>query len=75
MVKQDTPLHNIFIPSMGYSLSFDQATSNVGKSYHNIPLTSFYVFMQVCYNGSKSPVFFVANRGHHADIGGKTPGI
>ena len=23
---------------------------------------------------SRKPVFFVASRGHHADIGGKTPG-
>lgn len=29
---------------------------------------------KVYYRGSKSPVFFVANRGHHADIGGLVPG-
>jgi 5-oxoprolinase (ATP-hydrolysing) len=28
----------------------------------------------VFYQGEKSPVFFVASRGHHADIGGITPG-
>lgn len=35
-----------------------------------------YVFRysQVFYPGSECPVFFVANRGHHADIGGITPG-
>lgn len=32
------------------------------------------VVLQVFYPGNDSPVFFVANRGHHADIGGKTPG-
>ena len=32
------------------------------------------LFMQVFYPGKESPVFYVANRGHHADIGGKTPG-
>ena len=30
--------------------------------------------LQVFYPGYDRPVFFVANRGHHADIGGKTPG-
>ena len=29
---------------------------------------------QVFYPGSEGPVFFVASRGHHADIGGITPG-
>ncbi|KAH9361178.1 hypothetical protein HPB48_001536 [Haemaphysalis longicornis] len=29
---------------------------------------------QVFYKGEPRPVFFVANRGHHADIGGKAPG-
>jgi len=26
------------------------------------------------FNNSEFPVFFVANRGHHADIGGISPG-
>ena len=26
------------------------------------------------YRGQEKPVFFVASRGHHADIGGATPG-
>ena len=26
------------------------------------------------YKGQEKPVFFVASRGHHADIGGITPG-
>lgn len=30
--------------------------------------------MQVFYKGQDKPVFFVASRGHHADIGGATPG-
>lgn len=30
--------------------------------------------MQVFYPGSSKPVFFVASRGHHADIGGTAPG-
>lgn len=29
---------------------------------------------QVYYDNSEKPVFFVANRGHHADIGGLVPG-
>ena len=31
-------------------------------------------FYQVFYKKSKKPVFYVASRGHHADIGGATPG-
>jgi 5-oxoprolinase (ATP-hydrolysing) len=30
--------------------------------------------VQVFYKGQDKPVFFVASRGHHADIGGITPG-
>jgi N-methylhydantoinase B/oxoprolinase/acetone carboxylase alpha subunit len=30
--------------------------------------------LQVFYKGVDKPVFFVASRGHHADIGGITPG-
>jgi len=30
--------------------------------------------LQVFYPGQSRPVFFVASRGHHADIGGITPG-
>jgi 5-oxoprolinase (ATP-hydrolysing) len=30
--------------------------------------------IQVYYNNSREPVFFVANRGHHAEIGGIVPG-
>ncbi len=30
--------------------------------------------MQVFYSDCDDPVFFVASRGHHADIGGITPG-
>lgn len=32
------------------------------------------VCLQVFYPGNECPVFFVANRGHHADIGGISPG-
>lgn len=32
------------------------------------------VLLQVFVKGQDRPVFFVASRGHHADIGGKTPG-
>ena len=31
-------------------------------------------WLQVFYPGHPQPVFYVANRGHHADIGGITPG-
>jgi 5-oxoprolinase (ATP-hydrolysing) len=30
--------------------------------------------LQVFYQDIEEPVFFVASRGHHADIGGITPG-
>ena len=32
------------------------------------------VITPVFYEGMSKPVFFVANRGHHADIGGISPG-
>lgn len=32
------------------------------------------LLLQVFVKESATPVFFVASRGHHADIGGKTPG-
>ena len=31
-------------------------------------------YFQVFYPGHQRPVFYVASRGHHADIGGITPG-
>ena len=34
----------------------------------------YFSISQVFYPGNKKPVFYVANRGHHADIGGITPG-
>ncbi|KAL3859675.1 hypothetical protein ACJMK2_009883 [Sinanodonta woodiana] len=37
-------------------------------------LPDLTVITPVFYPGQKSPVFFVASRGHHADIGGITPG-
>uniref|UniRef100_A0A914WFH1 5-oxoprolinase n=1 Tax=Plectus sambesii TaxID=2011161 RepID=A0A914WFH1_9BILA len=37
-------------------------------------LPDFTVITPVYYQNSKTPVFFVANRGHHADIGGLVPG-
>jgi 5-oxoprolinase (ATP-hydrolysing) len=37
-------------------------------------LPDLTVITPVFYPGYDRPVFFVANRGHHADIGGKTPG-
>ena len=39
------------------------------------PIVDQYaVIFQVFYPGQTKPVFFVASRGHHADIGGITPG-
>ena len=32
------------------------------------------ILFQVFWPGEPKPVFFVASRGHHADIGGITPG-
>uniref|UniRef100_A0A1A9WNB0 5-oxoprolinase n=1 Tax=Glossina brevipalpis TaxID=37001 RepID=A0A1A9WNB0_9MUSC len=37
-------------------------------------LPDLTVITPVFYNGHEEPVFFVASRGHHADIGGITPG-
>lgn len=37
-------------------------------------LLSLLVSLQVFWPGEPRPVFFVASRGHHADIGGITPG-
>lgn len=37
-------------------------------------LPDLTVITPVYYKGSPAPVFFVANRGHHADIGGLVPG-
>lgn len=33
-----------------------------------------YIIHQVFHCASSKPIFFVASRGHHADIGGLTPG-
>ena len=38
-------------------------------------LLAFLFYFQVFYPGQPKPVFFVASRGHHADIGGSAPGI
>ena len=35
----------------------------------------YFSFPQVFYKGHAQPVFYVASRGHHADIGGITPGV
>ena len=37
-------------------------------------LPDLTVITPVFYPGESKPVFFVASRGHHADIGGTTPG-
>ncbi|EDV21658.1 uncharacterized protein TRIADDRAFT_30232 [Trichoplax adhaerens] len=37
-------------------------------------LPDLTVITPVFYTGNSKPVFFVANRGHHSDIGGITPG-
>lgn len=37
-------------------------------------LPDLTVITPVFYKGQEKPVFYVANRGHHADIGGTTPG-
>ncbi|XP_054168710.1 5-oxoprolinase-like [Oppia nitens] len=37
-------------------------------------LPDLTVITPVFYSNDKKPIFFVANRGHHADIGGLTPG-
>ncbi|XP_046386435.1 5-oxoprolinase [Ischnura elegans] len=37
-------------------------------------LPDLTVITPVFYKGEERPVFFVASRGHHADIGGSTPG-
>ena len=37
-------------------------------------LPDLTIITPVFYEGIEKPVFFVANRGHHADIGGISPG-
>ncbi|KAF1759611.1 hypothetical protein GCK72_016078 [Caenorhabditis remanei] len=37
-------------------------------------LPDFTVITPVFFKGHETPVFFIANRGHHADIGGLVPG-
>jgi len=44
---------------------------NVGGSH----LPDLTVITPVFYPSQEKPVFFVANRGHHADIGGISPGF
>lgn len=39
-----------------------------------LTLASPTPFHQVFWPGQSRPVFYVASRGHHADIGGITPG-
>ena len=39
-----------------------------------IYLSFFLNLFQVFYPGQSKPVFFVASRGHHADVGGIAPG-
>ena len=34
----------------------------------------YFRFLQVFDPSRPDPIFFLANRGHHADIGGSTPG-
>ena len=41
---------------------------------HEILKVFSILISKVFYPGQPKPVFFVANRGHHADIGGITPG-
>ena len=59
-------MHNTTIPS------YTQLEKPIPRSHTTHLLLT--LFMQVFYPGKESPVFYVANRGHHADIGGKTPG-
>ena len=45
-----------------------------GSSLRMIFIQIHVIVLQVFYPGESQPVFFVASRGHHADIGGITPG-
>ncbi|NOZ10794.1 MAG: 5-oxoprolinase [Gammaproteobacteria bacterium] len=58
-----------------------RGTMRPGEVYvHNAPykggthLPDITVITPVFYHASSEPVFFVASRGHHADIGGTAPG-
>lgn len=66
----------VITPVSGISLFFLIHTSPIlliSTSFALFP--PFFLFLpQVFKQGVSSPVFFVASRGHHADIGGITPG-
>jgi hypothetical protein len=49
---------------------FGDHSPSVGGSH----LPDLTVITPVFYPNVEKPVFFVANRGHHADIGGISPG-
>merc|ERR1719495_2103226 len=72
MVMQDTVRHQMRILA-GDLHQGDVILANHPKAGGS-HLPDLTVITPVFYKGSDKPVFFVANRGHHADIGGITPG-
>lgn len=57
------------------SFLFNTHLSHSPHLYLICLVSPFFLFLpQVFKQGVSSPVFFVASRGHHADIGGITPG-
>ena len=71
--KVHTYLHSRYL----YDLHYTKA--QVELLLHSVTaggshLPDLTVITPVFYEGIAHPVFFVANRGHHADIGGISPG-
>ncbi len=66
--------------SVKYLLAQNRATMQPGEVYmtnnphHGGSHLPDITVVSPIFNGSKEPLFFVANRGHHTDIGGITPG-
>lgn len=42
--------------------------------HSKIQIFPLYIYICISTRSSNRPIFFVASRGHHADIGGLTPG-
>lgn len=62
------------IEQLGDSLKEGEVILSNHPSAGGSHLPDLTVITPVFYPGNEKPVFFVASRGHHADIGGITPG-
>lgn len=60
--------------SVRVSPSFSKTSVFYSNFVSSVATLLLLLLPQVFRKGVKGPVFFVASRGHHADIGGITPG-